>query len=172
MKNSSLEKEIDDVTLYVASKLKESSHNTKPVLFHSIKVASILYEHNYSHNIIIAALLHDLLEDTDTTYDELNDDFGKEIADIVYAVSFNPSIHDYIEKTKNMFHKCLNYGYDACIVKCADLLDNIDYVNLVEDISKRKLLINKYKLFLDMMEDIIGKEEIYMHLENKYSKMR
>lgn len=47
----------------------------------------ILKDYTDDENIIIGALLHDTLEDTNYTLDQLKNDFGENIADIVFAVT-------------------------------------------------------------------------------------
>jgi (p)ppGpp synthase/HD superfamily hydrolase len=162
-----LEKKMDDALHFVAKNLRETGHNPKPVLLHSFKISMTLYELNYSEDIIISSILHDLIEDTNITYDDIKNEFGEKIANIVSAVSFNPQIDDKLEQAKEMFKKCHENGFDALIVKCSDLLDNITFVNLVEDKNKRDILCKKYSLFLEMSKDIIGKEKIYEMLSRK-----
>ena len=53
---------------------------------------------------------------------------------------------------KEMFENCLKYGYDALIIKCADLLDNINYVPYA-DLEMQKILIKSGKII--MLENII-----------------
>ena len=50
---------------------------------HTRKVFQILLEVTVDEEILIAGLLHDTIEDTDTTYDELKDEFGLRVADLV-----------------------------------------------------------------------------------------
>ena len=159
-----LGKKMDDAFQYVAYKLRETGHNTKPVLFHSFKVAYQLYKYNYSEEVVISAILHDLIEDTNVKKEDIANKFGDVIANIVSAVSFDPNIKDEVERTRVMFRKCLDCGASAVIVKCSDLLDNIDYVMFVEDKEKRNLLLSKYKLFLTMSRSMIGNTKIYMDL--------
>ncbi len=66
-----------------------------------------------------------------------------------------------------MFQNCIDYGIEAVILKCADLIDNIDYVSFVKDKEKRDVLFAKYKLFLSMSEGLIGNTEVYKELETK-----
>lgn len=54
---------------------------------HPLNVAYILSEMNVDYATICAALLHDVLEDCDVTYEELESTFGKEIADLVDGVT-------------------------------------------------------------------------------------
>jgi len=55
--------EIDEAIVFLVGKYDESGTNEKPVIFHSIKVGLYLYTESYSTNMVIAGLLHDLLED-------------------------------------------------------------------------------------------------------------
>ncbi|MCX7745257.1 MAG: HD domain-containing protein, partial [Flavobacteriales bacterium] len=59
----------------------------EPYVVHPIEVAIILAELQLDKATVVAGLLHDVLEDTDTTYDEIKKSFGKEIADIVEGVT-------------------------------------------------------------------------------------
>lgn len=163
-----LGKEMDKAVHYAAKNILESGHNSKPVLSHSFRVADLLYQLDYGKDIVIAATLHDLIEDTDVTYEQLKNDFGKQVADLVQAVSFNPQIEDYLEKTKSMFKNCVEYGFDALIIKCSDLIQNIDFVQFVDDDKKKSELLKKYEMFLEMSKDIIGDTEVYKILKDKY----
>ena len=54
-----------------------------PYIVHPIEVASVVQTMTKDENVIAAALLHDTLEDTETTYEELVYNFGEVIADLV-----------------------------------------------------------------------------------------
>ena len=162
---------MDRALHYCAEKLKESGHNSKPVLLHSFKVSMNLYSYGYEENIVIAGALHDLIEDTDVTYEEIKNDFGKVIADIVKAVSFNKNIKDKYLQAKLMFDNCCKCGRNALLVKCSDLLDNINFVHL-GDIESREVLIKKYLLFIEMSKTYIGKEKIYKRLVSKFKNIK
>ena len=167
-----LESKMDKSLHFVAKNLSQSGHNSKPVLLHSFKVAMILYEFNYSEDIVIAGALHDLIEDTDASYEDICNTYGEKIAKIVEAVSFNPKIKDKVVQARMMYEKCLENGYEALIVKCADLLDNIKYVNLVADVDVKNNLFKKYDMFLEMSKQYIGNEKIYSMLENEVQKQK
>ena len=160
---------MDKALHYAAKNILETGHNSKPVLTHSFRVADLLYQLDYEEDIVIAAILHDLIEDTCVTYDDIKNHFNERVADIVLAVSFDPNIDDYIDQTKAMFTNCINYGIEAVIVKCSDLIQNIDFVVFVDDIEKRNTLLKKYEIFLDMTKDIISTTKIYEILKNKYN---
>ena len=92
-----LGKKMDVALHYVAKNLSETGHNTKPVLFHSFKVAYRLYQYDYDEEVVISAILHDLIEDTDVKKEDIANGFGNNIANIVEAVSFDSNIKDKLE---------------------------------------------------------------------------
>ena len=76
---------------------------------------------------MIPAILHDVLEDSDVKIGEVEAKFGKKIAKLVEANSFDESIEDKTERYKENFERCRKVGKDALIVKAADIFDNTDY---------------------------------------------
>lgn len=91
---------------------------------HPLRITLILRAAGFSEfdneNIMIAALFHDLVEDTDTSLSEIENKFGKEIASIVSEVSIPINVE------KNKFLKSLkNASLEARIIKLADRLDNL-----------------------------------------------
>ena len=117
--------------------------------------------------IILSGILHDLLEDTLISVYDIENKFGVKIREIVEIVSFDSSISDEISQAKTMYENCSKYGFEALIVKCADLLDNIKYIKLV-NIEKRKILLKKYEIFLEIAKKDIENEPIYKELEKEY----
>lgn len=59
----------------------------QPFIVHPIAVARILEKVTDDENLIAAALLHDVIEDTDVTYEQLKANFGPDIADLVHEVT-------------------------------------------------------------------------------------
>jgi len=68
---------------------KRKDKNKTPYINHPLEVARVLNEEGSvaDPEILVAALLHDTIEDTVTTYDELRGQFGARIADIVVEVT-------------------------------------------------------------------------------------
>ncbi len=68
---------------------RRKNKEASPYINHPIQLATVLWEEGHVHDpqVIAAALLHDTLEDTETTWQELRGEFGEDIADIVLEVT-------------------------------------------------------------------------------------
>jgi (p)ppGpp synthase/HD superfamily hydrolase len=66
---------------------KRKGEKSFPFLTHLFSVAALLSEYTRDENVIIAGLLHDTLEDTAYTIEDLTNDFGNEVAEIVQYVT-------------------------------------------------------------------------------------
>jgi len=97
-----------------------------PYLVHPVEVGLYLQNLGMSHDTIIAGYLHDTLEDTDTTYNELVSIFGVKIADVVLELTE-------VSK-KRALVKAENYSPEAVKVKTADLMCNV--TDLLDDYNK------------------------------------
>ena len=69
-----------------------------PYFEHPVAVAARLDEHGYGEEVLAAALLHDVIEDSDTTLDEVREEFGGEVAGLVGALTDDESIDPYRER--------------------------------------------------------------------------
>lgn len=90
--------------------------------------------------VIILSLLHDTIEDTDTSYDEIENKFGKDIAESVMALTKNEKL------PKN--EQISTVGKEAAIVKLADRIFNLKDVPLNWDINKVDLYREEAVLIL------------------------
>ena len=69
-----------------------------PFIVHPLEVAFELHRSGYPDHVIAAAVLHDVLEDTDTDQPELQLRFGPEVCELVALVSDDPAIADEEER--------------------------------------------------------------------------
>lgn len=74
-------------------------------------------------NIIVAGLLHDIIEDTDCTHDELIELFGKRIADLVYEVTHEG------HKDEHGYYFPRLKSKEAIMIKFADRLHNLSRID-------------------------------------------
>jgi guanosine-3',5'-bis(diphosphate) 3'-pyrophosphohydrolase len=92
---------------------------------HFLQVLTILQNefHVEDEELLAAAVLHDTLEDTDTTYEELEQTFSKNIADLVQEVS-HPKNYNHEQKLE--YYKKLNMiSLKAKMIKMADFTDHL-----------------------------------------------
>lgn len=171
MKYSKLDQQlIEKAVTFLISNYNATGHNEKPVILHSLRVAFNLMGIGHNIEVIIAAILHDLVEDADVSMDMISKAFGVNVASIVAAVSFNPDIEDYEIQYKDTFNNCVKQGVAALYVKAADILDNSDYYSLVKKDFRIKPW-EKAKYFLEISEPIIGDSKIWRDLKSKLDKV-
>lgn len=97
-----------------------------PYFVHSKGVAMIVLENGGSVEQKNAALLHDTLEDTDTSSLELKTLFGEKVANMVWELTNSRIKIDEIGKNSYMSEKLRSISEEALFVKLADMLYNIN----------------------------------------------
>lgn len=126
----------DEAKIYRAIDLAMSSHQEQtratgePYILHPLTVADFLTELEVDDATLIAALLHDVVEDTDTTEENLIEEFGKDVANLVDGVTKldKMSFHSKEELQAENFRKMfLAMANDIRIIwiKLADRLHNM-----------------------------------------------
>ncbi|HEX2787756.1 MAG TPA: HD domain-containing protein [Ignavibacteria bacterium] len=163
---------IEKAISFLVKQYSITGFNKKPVIFHSLKVAYSLIELNLDAEIIIAAILHDLLEDSKVTSKQIQKNFNKDIARLVEAVSFNPYIKDKEEQYIEMFIRTKKAGFPALAVKCADLLDNSNYYQFERNKKSKKLLLDKLSYFLKISKEELKDFLLYKELNSVYKKQK
>ena len=100
--------------------------DASPYINHPIALADILCNEGHVTDIktICGALLHDTVEDTATTPDELEAEFGKAIRDIVMDLTDDKSLPKAERKQKQVEHAA-DASYEAKLVKLADKITNL-----------------------------------------------
>ena len=105
---------------------RRKDEEASPYINHPIAVANVLANEGHVHDdaVICAALLHDTIEDTETTPEELRKAFGNEIADIVLEVSDDKSLPKGERKRLQIEH-ARSLSDKAKLVKLADKISNL-----------------------------------------------
>ncbi|MHA1151892.1 MAG: RelA/SpoT family protein, partial [Alphaproteobacteria bacterium] len=114
-----------------------------PYFSHPIEVAGILTDLKLDESSIITALLHDLVEDTDTTLDDIERMFGKDIARLVDGVTKLTRLELQSEQTRHAenFRKlvlAMSEDIRVLLVKLADRLHNMQTLHYVQSPEKRR----------------------------------
>lgn len=96
-----------------------------PYIVHPERVARRAKYFTNDPATIQASFLHDTLEDTKTTHEEIKQVFGTEVADLVQELTSKKSGLDKYGKTDYLIHKMNNMSPKAQLIKSLDRLDNI-----------------------------------------------
>lgn len=130
-----------------AGQLRKSG---EPYIIHPIQVACTLAEYQVDPSTIASGLLHDLLEDTDTSYNDLKTLFGEEVADIVEGLTKLHLLHyegsKASEQVKNHQKMVLAMAKDIRVifVKLADRLNNMRTLSHLD--NERQVRISRETL--------------------------
>jgi (p)ppGpp synthase/HD superfamily hydrolase len=87
---------------------------------HPLEVGRLLMEAGQPRRVVLAGLLHDLLEDTTVSAEEVQDRFGPEVAGLVEALTEDPSIDDPRERKAALRRQILDAGPAAATIAVAD----------------------------------------------------
>jgi (p)ppGpp synthase/HD superfamily hydrolase len=92
---------------------------------HPMEVASLLDRSNYPEHVVAAAVLHDVLEKTGEEVEDLEARFGREVAELVAAVSDDPSIPDEDRAKEELRERVRRHGGYAAAVFAADKVSKV-----------------------------------------------
>jgi (p)ppGpp synthase/HD superfamily hydrolase len=91
-----------------------------PFVVHALEVAALLDRAGYPDRVVAAAVLHDVLEHSDAERSEVEALFGSELAELVTAVSDDPTIADEEERKEELRARVRRAGGYATAVYAAD----------------------------------------------------
>lgn len=119
----------------------------EPFFIHPLKVAEFLVDLGMDHETIIAALLHDVLEDTSTSETEMKKEFGRQVValvDGVTKISIVKAKSKSIQETETMRKMLIAMTKDirVIIIKLADKLHNMQTLQHLPE-AKRKNIANE-----------------------------
>jgi (p)ppGpp synthase/HD superfamily hydrolase len=139
----------------------------QPYYYHLDMVHAIVIQFGLGEEYEIAAYLHDLLEDTELSKEQLSKDFGKDIAEMVFCVSgFGQNRQ---EKQKNIHDKMLT-NIKSVNLKMCDRLANLR----TSKINKPKLYQRYCKEHEDFQLDLLfskGNYELFIEIQIALGKM-
>ena len=150
-----------------ATKVHEGQYRKgtdRPYIVHPMEVGKIVSTMTQDEEIISAAILHDTIEDTDVTYEDLKQEFGTRVADLVAAESEDKS-KTWIERKGHTLEHLKTASQAEKILTMADKLSNIrsmarDYLLVGEELWQRFNMKDKekqawyYTSMIDLLKDL------------------
>ena len=179
-----------------AYRLAEKMHGDQrrvsgvPYILHPTSVACIIVDLGMDTDSVVAALLHDVVEDTPVTLEEVEQMFGKDVANLVNGVTkiskiaYTSREERQAENVRKML-MAMSDDIRVIIIKLADRLHNMRTIDCMREQKRRDIALETMEVFApiahrlgikaikDEMEDLslqyldpIGYSEIENHLKN------
>ena len=175
----SYDKNFNEKLFIKAIEVAETSHKDQfrasgdPYIIHPYEVCKSLIDLKLDTETVITGLLHDVIEDTQYSKDQLNKIFGKSIASLVDGLTKIDFLEEKkitrSEKEAENFRKLLiSTAKDirVLIIKLADRLHNIKTIHFFKDVEKRKRVSNETLLIYAPLAERLGFENWKSTLEN------
>lgn len=128
-------------------------------VLHPLEVAFLLERSGYADRVIAAAVLHDVLENTNTKHDELEAHFGREVTGLVATVTDDPSIADEEERKSATRERVRAIDGDAAAVYAADKISKVRELRtlIARGVSDRDATtkLGRYRNSLSMLDQTI-----------------
>ena len=99
-----------------------------PYIIHPLRVSERLIKMGCSEELAVAAVLHDVVEDTPTTLDHIRSRFGEYVANLVAGVSEADKSLSWQERKEHTINYLEEASADELILSMADKLDNLNSI--------------------------------------------
>ncbi len=145
--------------------------NGEPYIIHPIASAFIVAEMGLDLDSIIAALLHDCIEDTGATYDDIKTRFGQPVADLVNGVTkltrvmFTSKEEEQMENLRKMFI-AMAKDIRVLLIKIADRLHNMRTINYQSEAKQREKAHETMQIYAPLAHRL-GMQRIKWELEDR-----
>ena len=142
----------------------------EPYISHPVSVAMILAKLHLDTPTIIAALLHDVVEDTGITKQEVSDKFGVQVAELVDGLSkldkieFQSATEAQAENFRKML-LAMSQDVRVILVKLADRLHNMQTLDVMKPDKRRRIAKETLEIYAPIANRL-GLNEIYQELED------
>lgn len=134
--NTQLDLQFEKAVKLLVEHMPAGEERKKPLLMHVLRVGTYLYERDYSDEIVLGGLLHDILEWTDASEDIVRSEFGDRVLAIVKANTKNRDIVDPVGRRREYIDRCIEVGEGALIVKAADTLDSYRFYRSIDNVNE------------------------------------
>lgn len=132
----------------------------EPYVNHPIRVASTVrelcgVEESRECGMYIAALLHDTLEDTDASKEEIIEQFGREVYWLVHSLTNDKEMLAGVGKTAYLRNKIANLSTASLLIKACDRLDNITDIKPADSGDEWSVAYAQqtYSIFYDQVKE-------------------
>ena len=142
----------------------------EPYIIHPIAVAEIINELELDQDSIVAALLHDCIEDTDSTHDEIARLFGAQVADLVEGVTkltrmqYTSREDEQMENLRKMF-MAMAKDVRVILIKLCDRLHNMRTLQYQSDAKQKEKSLETMEVYAPIAHRL-GMQKLKWELED------
>ncbi len=142
----------------------------EPYIIHPIAVAEIVNELDLDGDSIVAALLHDCIEDTDSTHDEIARLFGSQVADLVEGVTkltrmqYTSREDEQMENLRKMF-MAMAKDVRVILIKLCDRLHNMRTLQYQSDLKQKEKALETMEVYAPIAHRL-GMQKLKWELED------
>ncbi|MBT7511514.1 MAG: bifunctional (p)ppGpp synthetase/guanosine-3',5'-bis(diphosphate) 3'-pyrophosphohydrolase, partial [Rhodospirillaceae bacterium] len=142
-----------------------------PYFSHPLEVAGILTSYKLDADTIVTALLHDTIEDTEVSHDDISEQFGPNVARLVDGVTKLTRIEfqsDQAKQAENFrkFVLAMSEDIRVLLVKLADRLHNMRTLHFIKNPDKRLRIAAETMDIYAPLAERIGMQEMKQELED------
>ena len=156
----------DEAMDFAAGAYAERLERPGPIPEHPVAVARLVAGEHWSPDVTIAALLHDVLEDTDVTAQDLRARFGPDVARLVEAVTEDAGIPRYQDRKADLRRRTVEAGEATAAIALADKLDKVADADRA---PKRRKLAH-YRATLEAVEVAYGSTPLSRRLRQELDR--
>jgi HD domain len=146
-----------------------------PFIVHPIEVGRLLRGDDQPDHVVAAGLLHDVLEKTATPALELELEFGTRIAQLVAAVSDDPSIKEYEDRKRELRDRVERSGSETLAIYAADKIAKVRELALLSPWRarqrKNQAKLAHYRASLEMLRRAAGHTGLVMCLDAELGRL-
>lgn len=169
IKSPKKDTEIEKAITMVVDCVRKNCRNPKPLILHSIRVGLKLVELKQPQKVVLAGILHDLVEDTNCTLGQIKKEFGPKVANLVSALT-QEKIKDYKKRWHILLSKIKKVGRGAMIIKVVDMHENLPYLLLIKNRQELKTILWKHNFAMGELQPYIGNLKIFKNCRQDYKQ--
>ncbi|MDA2938901.1 HD domain-containing protein [Acidobacteria bacterium AH-259-A15] len=152
-----------------------------PFVSHVIAVGMMLAQCGYPEDVVIAGILHDIVEDTEMTIDEIGEEFGDHVASLVEAVSEQDKSLPWEERKARFIEQLRGSSEEAKAISCCGVTHNMKTIihslqagaNVWQELKRGKdQQLDQFKKLLAIFKTSLNNEEVVGEYEATLERLK